>query len=65
MCWQNAFLFNVLFLFLDVDECSSIADICDVNAACKNTKGSYTCTCKAGYTGDGQTCSGKMFCNVY
>ena len=49
-------------MFLDIDECSTVADICDINAVCKNTQGSYTCTCKAGYTGDGQTCSGKIFC---
>ena len=49
----------------DIDECTSNAESCDVNAACKNIKGSYTCTCKAGYTGDGQTCSGKIFSYVY
>lgn len=49
-------------MFLDIDECSTVADICDINAVCKNAQGSYTCTCKARYTGDGQTCSGKIFC---
>ena len=43
----------------DLDECSTNTDGCDVNAVCQNTVGSHTCTCKAGYTGNGQTCHGK------
>ena len=30
-----------------------------MNADCVNTVGSYSCKCRAGYTGDGQTCNGK------
>ena len=45
-----------LCLFSDLDECTTNAYDCDINAACQNTVGSYTCTCKAGYTGDGKTC---------
>ena len=30
-----------------------------MNAECTNTDGSYTCSCLAGYSGDGMTCSGK------
>jgi len=28
-----------------------------VNASCNNTKGGYNCSCKDGYTGDGQNCA--------
>ncbi|XP_067031958.1 uncharacterized protein [Acropora muricata] len=41
----------------DIDECMAFPNICDANADCQNTDGSYICNCKAGYTGDGKTCS--------
>ena len=44
----------------DFDECESQSNDCDVNADCQNTAGSYTCMCKAGYTGDGKTCKGMI-----
>ena len=44
----------------DIDECSINSHSCDVNAVCSNTVGSYACACKAGFTGDGKTCSGKL-----
>ena len=47
-----------MFLFPDIDECSA-GHKCDVNAVCKNTKGSYNCTCDKGYYGDGRNCTGN------
>ena len=44
----------------DVDECADGSHNCDANAACTNTQGEYTCTCKSGYMGDGATCSGNI-----
>ncbi|XP_015770084.1 PREDICTED: uncharacterized protein LOC107348546 isoform X2 [Acropora digitifera] len=41
----------------DIDECSSAANECHQNASCQNTKGSYNCTCKDGFEGDGKNCS--------
>ena len=37
---------------------------CDTNAQCDDTVGSFTCTCKAGYTGDGTSCSNVDECSL-
>ena len=47
-------------MVLDLDECTTNSHTCDVNAVCQNTVGSHSCSCKAGYTGDGKTCYGKL-----
>ena len=44
----------------DIDECSTDSSPCDENAECTNSDGSYSCTCKQGFTGDGTTCDGKQ-----
>ena len=46
-------------LVSDVDECAS--DACDnpEKATCTNNIGSYVCDCREGFTGDGETCTGK------
>ena len=38
------------------DECSDKSHTCDENSICRNRKGSFECTCKTGYVGDGQFC---------
>ena len=48
----------------DIDECSKETSPCDENADCTNTEGSYSCTCKKGFTGDGAACQG-MFVNTW
>ena len=48
------------FAFVDINECNIGSHVCDVNANCTNTNGSHNCTCKEGYTGDGQSCSGTL-----
>ena len=52
---------------LDIDECSNNAHCCDVNAVCTNAQGSYSCACKAKYTGNGTKCvlAGKKKTNVF
>ena len=39
----------------DINECS-IINICDVNAKCINSPGSYLCECAVGFYGNGETC---------
>ena len=49
----------MIILFLDIDECETDTDNCDINADCTNTIGSYTCRCRLGYSGNRETCHGK------
>ena len=49
-----------LYICLDIDECSSDVDDCHNDANCTNTAGSFTCTCREGYTGNGTSCSGIL-----
>ena len=39
----------------DVDECANGTNDCHVNADCSNESGRFSCSCKAGYLGDGTT----------
>ena len=34
---------------------------CSSDAFCNNTHGSFNCTCKPGFTGDGENCTGSIF----
>ena len=45
--------------YLEIDECTENIDYCDHLSICANTVGSFTCTCKDGYQGQGNTCNGK------
>lgn len=57
---KNDGVISVAAIFvLDVNECIASSPVCDVNAICNNTLGSYLCTCKLGFSGDGKTCQGK------
>ena len=49
-----------MFVVLDIDECGASSPVCDINANCSNTRGSYICTCNSGYTGDGKMCQGRI-----
>ncbi|CAH3158496.1 unnamed protein product, partial [Pocillopora meandrina] len=59
---------GILFLFFlslsnfttDIDECVATSGKCHNEAACNNTHGSYVCTCKPGYIGDGLNCTGTV-----
>ena len=46
----------------DLDECGSDdLNNCHENAQCNNTVGSFNCSCNPGYTGDGVTCTSKIY----
>jgi len=48
----------------DVDECTASSPVCDGNATCKNSLGSYGCTCNTGFYGDGKFCQDINECSV-
>ena len=48
----------VVFYFIDINECIVSPSICHVNANCQNYEGSYLCSCKPGFSGNGKTCQG-------
>ena len=47
-------------IFSDVDECITETHGCDTNALCTNNNGSFTCSCKSGFKGDGKNCQGNV-----
>ena len=64
MSLANILVIFFLCLFLifttDTDECETNPRKCHEEAACKNTHGSFVCTCKPGFMGYGQNCTGKV-----
>ena len=51
--------FNIYFNYhSDSDECLNNSHNCSENATCTNTEGSFNCSCKPGYIGNGHNCSG-------
>ncbi|XP_020608971.1 uromodulin-like [Orbicella faveolata] len=49
-------LVNLFLSFSDIEECEKEIDNCHVDANCTNTRGSFSCTCHTGYSGDGVMC---------
>ena len=48
------------YYFADINECETGKHHCDSHAFCNSTKGSYNCTCKPGYFGNGFNCTGNI-----
>ena len=44
----------------DIVECDLGLDVCHQNALCRDTIGSFECTCEDGFVGDGINCSGEI-----
>ena len=58
MKFLNFFCFY-FFVIVDINECSALGPVCDANAKCENIIGSYLCSCKSGFFGNGKTCTGE------
>ena len=58
-CLSRQNNFNIYFNYhSDADECLNNFHNCSENANCTNTEGSFNCSCKPGYIGNGHNCSG-------
>ena len=57
---SNQILITFLCASSDFDECSLEPSPCDENATCSNTDGSYSCTCRPGFSGNGSICKGMQ-----
>ena len=53
------------FFIADINECKAGNHNCAANANCQNTEGSFVCTCKPGYSGDGVSCTGENNTSVF
>ena len=65
----SCFIIHVFFVFVfvfftDVDECILGTHNCDMNANCTNSVGSFNCTCREGFEGDGLVCTGTIIMKV-
>ena len=53
---------SVSVTFSDINECRDDTHNCAAAGGfCANTAGGFTCSCKAGYIGDGETCDADTF----
>ena len=68
-CMQGVSKNQYSFNLSDINECDEaglssnyqhLGHSCHENANCSNSKGSYNCRCKEGYSGNGFHCDGKL-----
>ena len=61
-CWRKPKYFNSIHQFADVNECETGQHNCEAYEFCNNTEieGSFSCSCKANYSGNGPNGAGKL-----
>ena len=60
-CVTSTYMHFFLSFLIDINECAEGRNNCNENATCMNTFGSFECTCKVGFTGDGVNCTSKIW----
>lgn len=50
----------VFFVLPEIDRCKEETHQCSANAECTNNAESYSCTCDAGFVGNGHDCTGSV-----
>ena len=58
---NKSFCVVLLFLYPDIDECSTGGHGCHPHAICTNNVGSFSCRCNTGFSGDGTMCTGNDY----
>lgn len=53
------FNFKLLHFHAGADECNKQTHNCHKNADCVDLLKGFNCSCKSGFSGDGQTCEGN------
>ena len=51
-------------IIIDIDECERVAHSCHKDADCTDNDGSFSCTCKVGFSGNGFFCERKSLALV-
>ena len=57
--WQKLGFLHQLSFLVDIDECLEQSHQCHEEAMCTNNIGSYTCSCRPGFIGTGESCMGE------
>ena len=52
-------LYKDNYFCLDIDECAMKIDNCSIYTFCNNTEGSFNCTCKNQFRGNGNNLTGN------
>lgn len=55
------YLLSLFALVSDINESEAEIHNCSSEAVSNSTKGSFNCTCKPGYKGDGYNCTGNVW----
>ena len=56
---------DIMVVVVDIDECKEGLSVCHSEAECTDIPGSYICTCRPGFTGNGTYCEGNTSLGLF